>query len=161
MAHGINANVVHRWRATWLMPPGRHLQSARVIEFVPVAMPTPVPVQNCRDIASSRRGSVTHHRVIWPGSAGEAADFAAWDARAAAVIRIGRRVAGRVEPLDMRAGTEAALAPRGQRLRRRATAPRLPVRQPAANRMKVLVHDGIGVWLAARRLQQRQVRLAR
>ena len=29
-----------------------------------------------------------------------------------------------------------------------------------ANRMKVLVHDGIGVWLAARRLQQRQVRLA-
>jgi ribose 5-phosphate isomerase RpiB len=26
--------------------------------------------------------------------------------------------------------------------------------------MKVLVHDGIGVWLAARRLNQRQVRLA-
>ena len=29
-----------------------------------------------------------------------------------------------------------------------------------ANRMKVLVHDGIGVWLAARRLQPGQVRLA-
>ena len=56
------------------------------------------------------------------------------------------------EPLDMRAGTESALArvvavfgaarPHHAYLfaNRRAT------------RMKVLVHDGIGVWLAARRL---------
>ncbi|WP_165353258.1 MULTISPECIES: IS66 family insertion sequence element accessory protein TnpB [unclassified Pseudomonas] len=58
------------------------------------------------------------------------------------------------EPMDMRAGTETALArvvavfgaakPHCAYLfaNRRAT------------RMKVLVHDGIGVWLAARRLNQ-------
>ena len=57
-----------------------------------------------------------------------------------------------VEPLDMRAGTEAAL-------RRVVTV--FGAARPhhaylfanrRANRMKVLVHDGIGVWLAARRL---------
>nr|WP_259375332.1 IS66 family insertion sequence element accessory protein TnpB [Rubrivivax gelatinosus] len=57
-----------------------------------------------------------------------------------------------VEPLDMRAGTEAALA--------RVVAVFGAARphhaylfaNRRANRMKVLVHDGIGVWLAARRL---------
>ena len=59
-----------------------------------------------------------------------------------------------VEPLDMRAGTETALArvvhvfgsarPHHAHLFANAR----------ANRMKVLVHDGIGVWLAARRLNQ-------
>ena len=57
-----------------------------------------------------------------------------------------------VEPLDMRSGTEAALA----RVvlvfgaARPHTAYLFANRR--ANRMKVLVHDGIGVWLAARRL---------
>jgi transposase len=53
------------------------------------------------------------------------------DARAAALIRIDA-VWLATTPLDMRAGTA----------NRRAT------------RMKVLVHDGLGVWLAARRLHQ-------
>lgn len=56
------------------------------------------------------------------------------------------------EPLDMRAGTETALA--------RVVAVFGSARphhaylfaNRRANRMKVLVHDGIGVWLAARRL---------
>ena len=56
------------------------------------------------------------------------------------------------EPLDMRAGTESALA--------RVVAVFGAARphhaylfaNRRANRMKVLVHDGIGVWLAARRL---------
>ena len=56
------------------------------------------------------------------------------------------------EPLDMRAGTETALA---------RVVPVFGAARPhhaylfanrRANRMKVLVHDGIGVWLAARRL---------
>lgn len=57
-----------------------------------------------------------------------------------------------VQPLDMRLGTEAALArvvtvfgcahPHHAYL----------FANRRANRMKVLVHDGIGVWLAARRL---------
>ncbi len=57
-----------------------------------------------------------------------------------------------VQPLDMRAGTESALA--------RVVAVFGAARphhaylfaNRRANRMKVLVHDGVGVWLAARRL---------
>lgn len=59
-----------------------------------------------------------------------------------------------VTPLDMRAGTETALA--------RVVAVFGAARphhaylfaNRRANRIKVLVHDGIGVWLAARRLNQ-------
>jgi len=57
-------------------------------------------------------------------------------------------------PLDMRAGTDTALA--------RVVAVFGGAHPPTAylfanrraNRMKVLVHDGIGIWLAARRLHQ-------
>ena len=56
------------------------------------------------------------------------------------------------EPLDMRAGTESALA----RVVAACGAARphhaYLFANRRANRMKVLVHDGIGVWLAARRL---------
>lgn len=57
-------------------------------------------------------------------------------------------------PLDMRAGTDTALArviavfgaahPRHAYL----------FANKRANRLKILVHDGIGIWLAARRLHQ-------
>ena len=57
-----------------------------------------------------------------------------------------------VEPLDMRAGTEAALA-RVVRVFGAAHPHHAYLfANRRANRMKVLVHDGIGVWLAARRL---------
>jgi hypothetical protein len=61
--------------------------------------------------------------------------------------------------MDMRAGTETALA---------RVVSVFGAAQPhcaylfanrRANRMKVLVHDGVGIWLAARRLQQ-GIRLA-
>jgi len=59
-----------------------------------------------------------------------------------------------IEPLDMRSGTEAALA----RVVRVFGAAHLHhaylFANRRSNRMKVLVHDGIGVWLAARRLNQ-------
>ena len=72
-------------------------------------------------------------------------------ARDAALIRVDALWLA-VEPLDMRAGTETALA--------RVVAVFGAARphhaylfaNRRANRMKVLVHDGIGVWLAARRL---------
>lgn len=72
-------------------------------------------------------------------------------ARASALIRVDA-VWLAVQPLDMRAGTEAALV--------RVVAVFGAARphhaylfaNRRANRMKVLVHDGIGVWLAARRL---------
>ena len=59
-----------------------------------------------------------------------------------------------VEPLDMRAGTEAALARVVQVFGAAHPHHAYLFANRRANRMKVLVHDGIGVWLAARRLHQ-------
>ena len=57
-----------------------------------------------------------------------------------------------VEPLDMRAGTETALA-RVVTVFGHARANHAYLfANKRANRMKVLVHDGFGVWLCARRL---------
>jgi transposase len=57
-----------------------------------------------------------------------------------------------VEPLDLRAGTEAALARVVQVFGAARPHHAYLFANRRANRMKVLVHDGIGVWLAARRL---------
>ena len=57
-----------------------------------------------------------------------------------------------VEPLDMRVGTEAALARVVQVFGQAHPHHAYLFANRRANRMKVLVHDGIGVWLAARRL---------
>lgn len=73
--------------------------------------------------------------------------------RLAQVIRIDA-VWLAVQPLDMRAGTDSVLA-RVVRVFGSAqphTAYLFANRR--ANRMKVLVHDGLGIWLAARRLHQ-------
>jgi transposase len=59
-----------------------------------------------------------------------------------------------VEPLDMRAGTEAALARVVKVFGAARPHHAYLFANRRANRMKVLVHDGIGVWLAARRLNQ-------
>ena len=59
-----------------------------------------------------------------------------------------------VNPLDMRAGTDSALA----RVVAVFGAAHLHTAYLFANkrgnRLKVLVHDGLGIWLAARRLHQ-------
>jgi transposase len=59
-----------------------------------------------------------------------------------------------VEPLDMRAGTEAALAKVVAVFGAARPHHAYLFANRRANRMKVLVHDGMGVWLAARRLHQ-------
>lgn len=60
-----------------------------------------------------------------------------------------------LELLDMRAGTDTALS----RIVKVFCAARphhaCLFANRRANRLKVLVHDGIGVWLCARRLHQR------
>ena len=59
-----------------------------------------------------------------------------------------------VEPLDMRAGTETALA-RVVRVFGEARAHHAYLfANRRVNRIKLLVHDGIGIWLCARRLHQ-------
>jgi transposase len=57
-----------------------------------------------------------------------------------------------VQPLDMRAGTEAALARVVGVFGEARLHHAYLFANRRANRMKVLVHDGIGVWLAGRRL---------
>jgi transposase len=58
------------------------------------------------------------------------------------------------EPMDMRAGTETALA-RVIRVFGEARAHHAYVfANRRATRLKVLVHDGVGIWLCARRLHE-------
>lgn len=57
-----------------------------------------------------------------------------------------------VQPLDMRLGTEAALARVVGVFGAAHPHHAYLFANRRANRMKVLVHDGIGVWLAPRRL---------
>jgi len=57
-----------------------------------------------------------------------------------------------VQPLDMRVGTEAALGRVVSVFGSARPHHAYLFANRRANRMKVLVHDGIGVWLAARRL---------
>ena len=58
------------------------------------------------------------------------------------------------EPLDMRAGTETALARVVKVFGAARPHHAYLFANRRANRIKVLVHDGIGVWLAARRLNR-------
>ena len=58
------------------------------------------------------------------------------------------------EPLDMRAGPETALARVINSFGEARHHCAYVFANQRANRMKVLVHDGIGIWLAARRLHQ-------
>ena len=59
-----------------------------------------------------------------------------------------------VEPLDMRAGTDTVLA-RVVAVFGQARAHHAYLfANRRANRMKVLVHDGLGIWLCARRLHK-------
>ena len=59
-----------------------------------------------------------------------------------------------VQPLDMRAGTEAVLARVVNVFGAAKPHHAYLFANRRANRMKVLVHDGLGIWLAARRLHQ-------
>ncbi len=59
-----------------------------------------------------------------------------------------------VEPLDMRAGTDTALARVIQVFGEARAHHAYLFANRRANRVKVLVHDGIGIWLCARRLHQ-------
>jgi len=57
-------------------------------------------------------------------------------------------------PLDMRAGTDSALGRVVEVFGAARPHHAYLFANRRANRMKVLVHDGIGIWLAARRLNQ-------
>jgi transposase len=58
------------------------------------------------------------------------------------------------EPMDMRAGTDTVLARVVQIFGAAHPHTAYLFANRRANRMKVLIHDGIGIWLASRRLHQ-------
>lgn len=74
MSHGINANVVHRWRQ--LAREGKPLAAAKTGEFMPVPLALPSAGVAAADIRVELRRGATTMTINWPASA--AADFAAW-----------------------------------------------------------------------------------
>jgi transposase len=74
-------------------------------------------------------------------------------ARADAVIRIDAAWIA-VEPLDMRSGVDTALARVVSVFGAAHSHHAYLFLNRRSNRLKVLVHDGFGLWLCARRLQQ-------
>ena len=76
MAHGINANIVHRWRQ--LARESGSAVPACTSEFVPVSLvaePVAAPASPA-DIQIQLRRGTTAMVITWPVSA--SADFAAW-----------------------------------------------------------------------------------
>ena len=71
LSHGINANVVHRWRRL----AGGAPQVAPVAAFVPLAL-APTPAAPAPDIRIELRHGQTSMAVTWPVSA--AGECAAW-----------------------------------------------------------------------------------
>ena len=74
MSHGINDNVVHRWRQ--LAREGRRPVAVSRSEFVPIALTTTGASVSGHDIRVEIRRGVTAITVSWPLSA--AAECAAW-----------------------------------------------------------------------------------
>lgn len=74
LSHGINANVVHRWRQ--LAREGQTELAPRSSEFVPVSLTTSGPPGTDRDIRIQLRRGATAMTICWPLSA--AADCAGW-----------------------------------------------------------------------------------
>ena len=74
MSHGINANVVHRWRQ--LARDARPALATATGEFVPVSLPAMSPPAQPCDIQIQLRRGATAMTITWPVSA--AAEFGAW-----------------------------------------------------------------------------------
>lgn len=71
LSHGINANVVHKWRR--LAHAGT--EPLAVGSFIPVALPAPVAPAT-QDIRIELRRGATAMTIIWPSAA--AGECAAW-----------------------------------------------------------------------------------
>ena len=76
LAHGINANVVHRWRQ--LVREGKPSVPAISSGFVPVTLASPPATEShaSADIQVELRRGAIAMTINWPTSA--AAEFAAW-----------------------------------------------------------------------------------
>jgi hypothetical protein len=151
----MNANVLHRWlkehhrsgyhqlaahdRAT--DPGPSSLQAA----FIPVQLPSAMAQPGAQEIKVELRKGALSMALTWPLSA--AAEVESWSA-AMQLIRIDAAWQA-TAPLDMRAGTDTALARVVAVFGAAHPHTAYLFANKRANRIKILVHDGIGVWLAA------------
>ena len=72
LSHGMNANIVHRWRRE-----ARDSAAAvGVRQFVPVSVSAPMLGQDCADIRIELRRGTTTMAITWPSTA--ASDCATW-----------------------------------------------------------------------------------
>jgi len=74
MSHGINANIVHRWRQ--LAREAQPVLPGPAGEFVPVSLAAPSTAMATHDIQIQLRRGTTTMTITWPVSA--VADFAVW-----------------------------------------------------------------------------------
>ena len=75
LSHGINANVVHRWRQLARDPKAPSPAKTGEFMVLPLAVPPAVPATPADIRVELRRGSTTM-TITWPASA--AAEFAVW-----------------------------------------------------------------------------------
>jgi transposase len=78
-AHGLNANLVHKWRRQRRPEPGTNANAvAEKIAgaFVPLQLPAPSTRQAAADIRIELRRGATTVTIAWPGQA--AGECAAW-----------------------------------------------------------------------------------
>jgi transposase len=156
LARGLNAAMLHRWvnqaercgrpiaiRAT---APSVAIEGGE--GFVPVPLPSN-PAEGAIRIEVRRRGATVS--VEWPASA--AHECALLLRELMKVIRVDAAWFA-VEPLDIRADVDKALA-RVVNVFGEARAHHAYLFiNKRANRLKVLVHDGFGLWLCARKLYE-------
>ena len=82
-AHGLNANLVHKWRRlkrggeTRSRPvEAKAVEAAAAGAFVPLALPAPAVAAAIPDIRIELRRGATTMNIAWPGAS--AAECAAW-----------------------------------------------------------------------------------
>lgn len=157
LANGLNANMLRRWlrdsdTAGAARSEAGLSRDAALPAFVQLPMPTPPSLPTAAPAQTGGRVEVEISK--WNDRACEPAvgqPQRCLAARGHGVIRVDA-VWMAVQPLDMRLGTEAALARVVTVFGSAHPHHAYLFANRRANRMKVLVHDGIGVWLAARRL---------
>jgi transposase len=158
MANGINANLLRRWvreaetggaaskpsNATGAQARGAH--GERGLRADAAARPRRCPRHPHR---TAPRRDLHHHELAQRGGR----FLRSLDARAAAMIRIDAMWLC-VEPLDMRAGADRLMARVVEVFGAAQAHHGYLFGNARGTRIKLLVHDGLGVWCATRRLNQ-------
>lgn len=151
LANGLNATMLRKWVVEAERGTSRNVSVEMPMQsgaFVPLTMPHDGGGGRNDIRIELQRGNVAHHARV---AARLCCRVCGLDARAATVIRIDA-VWLAVEPVDMRAGADRLLARVVQVFGAAQAHHGYLFANARASRIKLLVHDGFGVWCAARRL---------